>query len=112
MGNVKYYYGREIGTGHPKVTVCLIRGDKGFYRGISICSNSEKSINKIKGKHMASGRALKAMYNMESSMPVTRSIAIDVLMKCRSVSGFAIPVMKSECHPELTAFEKKLFREE
>ena len=107
MEKVKYYYGREPQTGHPKVTVCLIAGEEpgAFYRGIAICSDSEKAINKKKGKNMALGRAKRAQIKGESNMYIMREEAREMIERC-NVPGW---LFKSEALANLTEFEERLF---
>lgn len=106
MKRIKYYYGREPETNHPKVAVCVIEGDEPdtFFRGVAICSDSEKTISKQKARNMAFGRAFRAYLKEEFSMPVIRDEAKSVLKRCGCFFN-----MKSDKDLLLTEYERRLF---
>ena len=108
MEGVKFYYGREPETNHPKVTVCVLKDEESgeYYRGVSICSDSEPTINRQKGRDMTQGRAVKALLRQGSGLVITRKEAREVLDRC----GLSFQI-KSEYDAPLTEFERKLFRE-
>lgn len=105
----KFYYGREPITNCPKVTVCLIKcAQNMFARGMSICSDSEKSLDRNKGRNMALGRARKAVANGASDLPILRKEAWQVLSRC----GMLRMERKSEWNAVVTSFERRLFDDE
>lgn len=101
-----FYYLRSKGNNLPRITVCLVQNEEGFWsRGVSICSLSEKQVVIKKGRDKAFGRAIKALINKKSSMPCFRIEAIEVYDACDLNMAFAV---KSEYNCFLNEFEKKL----
>jgi hypothetical protein len=58
-----YYYIRGENNS-PEVTVCLIIGEKGYYRGVAICSLQDQPI-KAYGRELAQMRAYRAFNRYE-----------------------------------------------
>jgi len=98
-----YYYYKTKKHNHPRVTICLVVDGQDHSRGVSICSRLD-SIDKRKGRSLARGRALKAFYTKQTSLPIDRDEGIAIIDDTPS------PVFsyKSEYNDELTPYEKKL----
>lgn len=123
-----YYYYLRDEDNHPRITICLIRpacgfGDK-YHRGISMCSYSEKKIDKAYGRKKAYSRAVHALNTGKDSMPVASFKAVDIIMRANKSlssetrkkfpirifanSSFGNGSFKSQYNVTLTSFEKKL----
>lgn len=98
-----YYYYRSLNGNHPRIAVCLIVCENEYSRGIAICSKLD-NINKHKGKALARGRALKALYTKQTTALVCKANAVDIIVDstCPPVSH------KSEYAPKLTKYESRL----
>lgn len=92
----------------PRITVCLVKDPetKNIARGISICSSKDLVETKI-GRHKAFGRAIQALSNEKTSLPIQRHEAMETLADC-GVSIFYF--FKSEFNPKLLAYEEKLLQ--
>ena len=106
----KYYYFRD-NKNRPIVTVCLVKDELGqVHRGMAICSLSDNPV-KSKGRNIAKGRALKALFkqvnseviNVITSSPAMR--ALDPVWK--TMKPFWYPY-KSTCQAPLADFEKRI----
>lgn len=117
-----YYYYLRDKDNHPRITICLIRpacgfGDK-YHRGISMCSYSEKKIDKAYGRKKAYSRAVHAHSTGVDSLPTKRDEAVDIMCSCTCTSyTFEVQDIwvdelrfKSQYNVTLTSFEKKLVR--
>lgn len=64
MTTTKFYYVRRgegpDSKGVPVATVCLIKTDVGWARGVAVCSVKD-SVSKRTGRNIARGKALKAI---------------------------------------------------
>lgn len=116
----KYYYIRSK-YNHPVVTLCILKFDDNYYKGVSICSFSEKEIKKEEGRKLAKKRAYNAYYkhihkHIAVSDPILRSDALTVLKEQNVANEIAKNqnslIWKSEylTSNDLTDFEKKLFK--
>lgn len=103
FGKVKFYYGREKETNHPRVAVCLIEMDGVVCRGMAVCSPSEPQINRKRARSLAKGRALRAYYLARTDLPIQRAEAMDVLRACNMWY-----LRKSEYDCLLSVFERKI----
>lgn len=102
-----FYYQREKETNHPRVTVCLLNCGTFLCRGIAICSDSELSINKKRGRRIAFNRAMIAYHSEHDSAPIKRLSAVEMLRNCKT----PFPC-KSQFSIELTPFENSLMKRE
>ena len=104
---IHFYYLRDK-TNRPLVTVCLATDTNGrHYRGVAICSPKDNP-SKRKGRQIALGRVLKAMYRNVDSEPVLRDEAWKILS---IVFGALKPhYIKSTNNPVLTPLEIKLLK--
>lgn len=100
---VKFYYGREKETNHPRVAVCLLEIGGVVCRGMAVCSPSEPQINRKRARSLAKGRALKACHLGRTTLPIYREEAMAVLCSC----GIYY-LNKSEYDCLLSVFERKI----
>lgn len=98
-----FYHVRDYSM-RPMVTVCIMRVDGVYSRGVSICSEKEMPV-KATGRDIAYSRAKDAYRSERDEFPVNRAEAVDILslVNCLDFN------FKSEYAPELTFFEEKLF---
>ena len=101
---VFYYHLRDY-TMKPMVTVCIMRTDGIYTRGVSICSLKEMPVKAV-GRELAADRAIQALRTEASELPVYRDEADEVL---EQVEGSPVFEFKSEYSPNLTVFERRLF---
>lgn len=127
ISKIKFYeFETSVGT---IITVCLLIGDRMsvIARGVSICSILD-NYRKKEGKNRSLGRAMKAIHNAESGLPlrphnridldafVAKTIKVDKnrwrtsrYPKYSSLYEAADSFkFKSEFLPELTEYEKQL----
>jgi len=99
----KHYYYRD-NDNRPFITVYLVKDlESGeVARGVSICSNKD-NINKKIGVKIAKGRALKALFEKKSSMPI-----LTHLIYFANDDNTYDLLWKSSYTPTLTEFENKL----
>ena len=108
----KFYYLRNENN-VPLVTVCLIKRNSDFGKGIKLCSKDDvvdKKYGRVKAKNMA----LKALGTQTTSEPIVRVEAGKVLNRvanwdCDEFISITENPNKSLFNPELTEYEKKLF---
>jgi len=78
--NKPYYYTYDGADGKPTVTVCLLRHDEGFARGVALRSKADKTFTET-GTIKALGRAVKAAYREGQLLPIRRDRAIRILFE-------------------------------
>ena len=112
----KYYYIRDEvstskeGLGRPIITVCLIRVGNDIGRGIAICSDLDQPCKKV-GRVIAKTRALYALTEEKNGCKIGRWSLDNVLLANREFMSNSVPFpLKSTYNPELTDYEKKLFK--
>jgi len=81
----KFYYHRDR-ENKPRVTVCVMESDVGnpIVQGVALCSWKDNP-RKATGRAIARGRALKALYHLESNDRILRDEAISVLTECDGI---------------------------
>ena len=62
----KYFYYVRDTKNRPVITVCLIVGERGIGRGVSVCSVNDNP-EKVIGRDISNRRALKAYWEQETS---------------------------------------------
>jgi len=100
--NKKFYYATS--EGKPIGTVCLIENEKEWARGVAICSELD-SFMKKKGRHIAEGRARKALKRKVSTMPILRDIPRTNAFINETLGNIG---GKSIYRPVLSVFEESL----
>lgn len=123
--DIKYdKYGNAIDMvrGIPAVTICVIKNKENkFYRGISVASESEKSVVKKIGRYKAHGRMIKAILHGKSGPEIRLGGAFsqieNVLIEGPEVDNPAkynicalLKYWDADTQP--TGFEQKLFEQE
>jgi len=77
-----YYYMRD-GQRVPRITVCLAKfPDDVLCRGVTLCSFSEKVVNKEHARGRARRRAVSAYRRQENQLSIERKEAFEVLESC------------------------------
>lgn len=104
VNQIYYYYLRDK-QGSPVVTVCVVRQDSYFARGVAICSKADQPVKKI-GRKIARDRALWAIHNGMDNTLICSDAAIEVM---DAVDSGDCIVNQAEFGPKLTVFEKCLF---
>lgn len=99
-----FYHLRDYSM-RPMVTVCVMRMDGVYSRGVSICSQKEMPVKAV-GRDIAYERAKEAQRRERDELPVNRNDAWDVLQLVGHEELFDF---KSAYSPTLTVFEEKLF---
>ena len=97
----KYYYIRDS-KNRPVVTVCLLVRDGSVARGVAICNDQDAPCKRI-GRNLARGRAVAALLNEKTTLPINRNIVLDKLNSHTTK-------YKSVHAPSLTSFEMKLLK--
>jgi len=105
--NEKYYYLRNT-KNEPVVTVCILKEEAKFARGVAVCSDKDISCKRI-GRAIAKGRAKKAFRESGSSALVRRGIARDILHSV-GISSYWNSY-KSHYLPHLSGFETNLWED-
>ena len=113
----RYYYLRKQRKedrkkgykGRPVITVCLIQNKStlDIGKGVAICSNSDNPLKKY-GRKEAKKRAEMAHSLKKDSLPICRDRAWYQMFYL--ISPGELFHFKSLWNPELTDFEKKLFK--
>ena len=103
VNQIYYYYLRDT-QGKPVVTVCVVRKDSYFARGVAICSKADQPVKKV-GRTIARNRALWAIHNGKSKTLICSDAAIEAI---DDVDASNI-INQAEFGPDLTVFEKCLF---
>jgi hypothetical protein len=104
----KFYYLRD-NYNRPTGTVCLIKSNGDIARGVAICSLKDNPDKKT-GRHIAQGRAVRAMKRRESSFfDMQRIDALIAIGRTKCLPG-EFDFTKSSFNPKLTDFETKLLR--
>lgn len=106
VDEVFYYYLRYKNF-RPVVTVCIVRKDSKYARGLAICSPNEMPVKK-EGRRYSRDRALKALFNEKTSEHIGRFEALMVMSRLKDNSYLDNINYKSEYNPTLTVFEKVL----
>lgn len=109
-----YYYHLRDMESRPVVTVCIVKKGDCYGRGLSICSKKDMPV-KAKGRTIARNRALRAVHNQEFDGEINRFEANEVLCETivridRDTLNLLNFKFKTEFNPELTNFERKLFK--
>ena len=91
MESIKYKILRDRNK-RPTVTICEIRANGYIGKGIAIRSLKDNPV-KATGRKLAEGRARKALYRSDSSMPIFRTEAFESLS---AVDSLGLPLYKSE----------------
>ena len=103
-----YYYLRNE-KAMPIVTICIVRKGDNYARGMAICSPYDMPV-KAEGRRIARNRALKALFNMETSGAIYRDEAVCELDTIDESYQDTIDFdYKTEFMPKLTVFEQILF---
>lgn len=112
----------DIVRGIPAITVCVIKDNYGkFFRGVSVASESEKSVVKKTGRYKAYGRMLKAIVHGKSGPDISMGGASDqiekVLMEGPEVDNpnkydICALLRYWDADTQPTGFEQKLFENE
>lgn len=110
--NVKYYYIRDF-RNHPRITVCIIKGEMGiFSRGVSFCSLLDNPCKKT-GRSKAYRQALKAFFSRQSTGPLELNLfAYEVARLTEdfyTIDFWGQYRAKSMWNINPTAFERRLF---
>ena len=81
----QFYYYRNLKNNYPIITVCLLKTAEGFCRGLSIVGATEKpqEISKAKGRKIAKGRAIKALFRKKTSLRISRDEANEMVNKTK-----------------------------
>ena len=82
----------------PTVTICTIRSNGDIGRGVAIRSLKDNPVKKI-GRETAYGRAKKALYRKETTMPVYRKEAIFSIAEVHS-AGHRIGLFHKSIYSE------------
>lgn len=94
----------------PVITVCLIKSSVDavdcIARGVTVCSDSEMPIKK-RGRAIAKGKAMQALFHKVSGEPVKRTEALKVLERMQ-IGSLILSEGKCAYNPVLTAFEERL----
>jgi len=108
--------------GIPAVTVCIMKNENGtFYRGISIASESEKSVMKNVGRNKAYGRMIKAFSRNDRGPSIKDGGAMRQIMKVMdegprvdNPAKYVPKVLRSywESCADTSKFERRLFNDE
>lgn len=107
---MKFYYLRDS-ENRRVVTVFIAQGrSKAYYRGISICSRRDPFC-KVTGKNKAEGRAIKAMTNRETELPISVAMLEDVRSRGINLIGDGIAPFKSAYNITPNEYERKLLGE-
>jgi len=105
-----FYYIRDRRSNKPVITVCVIKNITTceWARGVAICSKLEQPI-KTKGRHIARGRALRALKHKLDNDLVSRSEAWTIQTNCIPWNEPSSYYMyKSYYNPELNHFEHRI----
>jgi len=111
----EYYYYLRDRKYRPIVTVCIMRKNDEYSRGISVCSDLDIPIKK-EGRRLARKRAIKALFSKKNDMYIKRYEADALMDYMLDVSfDWDIPTKiydefycKSTYMPSLSVFEKIL----
>ena len=109
----KYYYIRDNvksnpdSNGRPIITVCLIKIAEDIGRGIAICSDKDIPCKKV-GRAIAKTRALFALHQEKDGCEIGRWDLENIQLSAENF-GFN-GYFKSFFDPELTEYERKLFK--
>lgn len=103
----RYYYIRNMKVcgKPPRITVCLLRVGKIIAKGVSICSFSEKEINRCEGRGKAKGRAIEALREKRNCNKILRDEAREVTKLSSWSDGL---IYKSEYNPTLNSYEDEI----
>lgn len=105
MEETKKFYYATI-EGKPIGTVCLIKEGDVWARGVAICSELDSFV-KQKGRHIAEGRARKALKRKVSGLPIFR--VLPAVANFVKLTNYEI-ARKSEYQPLTTKFEDSLIK--
>ena len=103
-----YYYYRDKDR-RPLVTVCLLVNGDEMARGVAICSPLDIPCKRT-GRHIARGRAVKALERFAFWEKVARTEA--VMVRARVNASLYHFRYKSEYQPCLSAFEEQLLEKQ
>jgi hypothetical protein len=108
-----YYYIRGVHN-EPEITVCVIIGERGYYRGVAICSLLDQPVKEV-GRTLAQMRACRAqnrhmagkqLKNEPINFLSSRKLSFLVMDKLEESGILAKSTINT--FKDLTKYEKKL----